>query len=292
MDLVAEPQLISDGVIGHSPTMVRIYKLAEKLSKITTSALIFGESGTGKENLARTIHTNSPRRNEPFVVVDCSGLSEVLAESELFGHVRGAFTDAVASRDGLIKRATKGTLFLKSVETLPKQLQGKMLEVLEHKMLTPLGGTEEIKLDLRVISASTKSLKETVSMGQCREDLYHRLSVIEISLPPLRNRKEDIPLFIRHCIRKHADSMKKQVTTIRSDAQDCLIDYPYTGNIAELEKIVEYAVALTDRDTIGTDDLPLSVRKSTTQDELEVFEHTDPAEAKLFTTRATLWMKN
>jgi two-component system response regulator PilR (NtrC family) len=265
-----------EGVVGKSGGMDKIYQLIQKIAAATTNVLITGESGTGKELVAKAIHYNGPRRNGPFMAVNCGAIPENLMESELFGHARGAFTGAVADHDGLFKRADKGTIFLDEVGELPLHLQVKLLRVLQEKTFNPVGGSKTVKVDVRVISASNKDLRNEVDKGQFREDLFYRLNVVQIALPPLRNRKEDIPLLSHYFVQKFASSLSKKVEEISSDALVHLMNYAYPGNVRELENIVEHAVAMTAKNIITEEDLPAYTRGTPISKEVEVFERTAP----------------
>ncbi len=248
-----------EGVVGQGGGMDKIYQLVQKVAATNTNVLITGESGTGKELVARAIHFNGPRGDRPFVAVNCGAIPENLIESELFGHVRGAFTGAVSDHDGLFKQADGGSIFLDEVGELPIHLQVKLLRVLQEKSFTPVGGNREIKVDVRVISASNKDLRKEMEKGRFREDLFYRLNVVHMVMPPLRSRKEDIPALTRYFIGKFAEAHAKQVEEISSDALICLMNYPYPGNIRELENIIEHAVAVTGRNIITEENLPAHV---------------------------------
>ena len=265
-----------EGVVGRSGGMDKIYQLIQKVAATNTNVLITGESGTGKELVARAIHFNGPRRNSPFVAVNCGAIPENLMESELFGHVRGAFTGAVSDHDGLFKQADEGTIFLDEVGEIPLHLQVKLLRVLQEKSFTPVGGSKQIKVDVRVISASNKDLRKEMGKGCFREDLFYRLNVVHLSLPPLRNRKEDIPLLTQHFIRKFAKAHNKQVEEMSSEALLQMMNYPYPGNIRELENVVEHAVAVANKNILTQDDLPPHIRGVPIMEEFKLFERTAP----------------
>lgn len=251
-----------EGAVGRSQEMQRVYRLIQKAAGTTVNVLITGESGTGKEMVARAIHMNGPCRNKAFISVYSGGISETLLEDELFGHVRGAFTGAVSDYPGRLKLADGGTLFLDEVERLPQHVQVKLLKGLEDRSFTPVGGSSPLAVDLRVITASNKNLKEEVDKGRLRDDLFYRLSVIRIDLPPLRNRKEDIPFLLQHFINKFAQAFNKQVEDISPEALRYLMYYNYPQNIRELESIIEHAVAVTERDVLTEGDLALYGRES------------------------------
>lgn len=233
-----------ENIIGQSPKMIAIYELLEKVSPTKTNILITGESGTGKELIAKAIHFNSPRKDKPFVTLNCGAIPETLIESELFGHMKGAFTDAIATKKGLFEIADGGTIFLDEISELPLLMQVKLLRVLQDKEFKRVGGTEDIKVDVRIISATNKDLEEAVREKRFREDLFYRLNVIQIKLPPLRERKEDIPLLAEHFLKRYAQELNKNISRISPEALRILLDYDYPGNVRELQNIIERAVAL------------------------------------------------
>ena len=271
-----------EGVIGHSGGMDKIYQLIQKVATTNTNVLISGESGTGKELVARAIHFNGPRRDGPFMPVNCGAIPENLIESELFGHVRGAFTGAVSDHAGFFKQADKGTLFLDEIGELPLHLQVKLLRVLQEKVFTPVGGSKQVSVDVRVISASNKDLRKEMEKGQFRDDLFYRLNVVQLALPPLRSRKEDIPLLAQQFIKKFARGHNKQVEEISSASLMFLMAYTYPGNIRELENIIEHAVAVTNKNVLTEEDLPLQVRGISLPDEVKLLEKTSPGGADSF----------
>ncbi len=233
-----------ENIIGQSPKMMAIYELLEKVSPTKTNILITGESGTGKELVAKAIHFNSPRKDKPFVTLNCGAIPEALIESELFGHMKGAFTDAISTKKGLFEIADGGTIFLDEISELPLLMQVKLLRVLQDKEFKRVGGTEDIKVDVRIISATNKDLEEAVREKKFREDLFYRLNVIQIKLPPLRERKEDIPLLAEHFLKKYSQELNKNISRISPDALRILLNYDYPGNVRELQNIIERAVAL------------------------------------------------
>jgi two-component system response regulator PilR (NtrC family) len=271
-----------EGVIGRSGGIEKIYHLIQKVAGSSTNVLICGESGTGKELVARAIHFNGPRRDKPFVAVNCGAIPENLIESELFGHVRGAFTGAVADHVGLFKQADQGTIFLDEVGELPLHLQVKLLRVLQEKTFTPVGGAKAIKVEVRVISATNKDLRKEMEQGRFREDLYYRLNVVQMVLPPLRNRKEDIPTLAHYFLRKFADSHGKKVEEISGSALMHLMSYAYPGNVRELENVIEHAVAVTNKNILADEDLPTHIKGVPITEELDVFEKSAPGGADLF----------
>lgn len=270
------------GVVGQGGGVDKIYRLVQKVAATDTSVLITGESGTGKELVARAIHFNGPRGDHPFVAVNCGAIPENLIESELFGHVRGAFTGAVSDHEGLFKQADGGSIFLDEVADLPLHLQVKLLRVLQEKSFTPVGGSKVIKVDVRVVSASNKDLRKEMEKGRFREDLFYRLNVVQMTLPPLRNRREDIPALTNYFIQKFARTLNKQVEEISSEALMCLMNYSYPGNIRELENIIEHAVAVTNKNILTEEDLPPQIKGISITEEFKLFEQTAPGGADLF----------
>jgi two-component system response regulator PilR (NtrC family) len=233
-----------NNIIGQSPKMSALYDLLEKVAPTKTNILITGESGTGKELVAKGIHYNSPRKDKPFVTLNCGAIPEPLIESELFGHMKGAFTDAIATKKGLFEMADEGTIFLDEISELPLLMQVKLLRVLQDREFKRVGGTEDIRVDVRIISATNKDLEEAVREKRFREDLFYRLNVIQIKLPPLRERREDIPLLAMHFLRKYTEELNKNMTGISPETLRILLDYDYPGNVRELQNIIERAVAL------------------------------------------------
>jgi two-component system response regulator PilR (NtrC family) len=251
-----------EGVIGKSGGIEKIHQLVCKVATTNTNVLITGESGTGKELVARAIHLNGPRKSKPFVAVNCGAIPEALIESELFGHVRGAFTGAVSDHMGLFKQADQGTVFLDEVGELPLHLQVKLLRVLQEKSFTPVGGSKPMKVDVRVISATNKDLRKELEEGRFREDLFYRLNVVQMVMPPLRSRKEDIPSLAYYFVRKFAALHDKRVEEISSGALMQLMGYSYPGNVRELENIIEHAVAVTGKNILTEEDFPQHVRSA------------------------------
>ena len=249
-----------EGVIGKSGGIEKIYQLVQKIAATNTNVLITGESGTGKELIARAIHLNGPRKTKPFVAVNCGAIPENLMESELFGHVRGAFTGAVADHAGLFKQADEGTIFLDEVGELALHLQVKLLRVLQEKSFTPVGGSKPTKVDVRVISATNKDLRKEMEEGRFREDLFYRLNVVQMVMPPLRSRQEDISALAHYFLRKFAASHDKKVEEISSGALMRLMSYSYPGNVRELENIIEHAVAVAAKNILTDEDLPQHVK--------------------------------
>lgn len=255
-------------IIGRSKPMLKIFDLIGKIALSKASILIAGPSGTGKELIAKAIHFESPRKDRPFVSINCGALTETLLESELFGHERGAFTGAIAMKKGRFELADGGTLFLDEVGEMPASLQVKLLRVLQEMEFERVGGTRSIKVDVRVLSASNRILKEEVAEGLFREDLYYRLNVITIEVPPLRERSEDIKLLVQHFIEKYRRDGGKSEIEISPEAWKALFQYPWPGNVRELENVIERAVVLKSDNFIRVEDLPIEV--SGTQQELDV----------------------
>jgi two-component system response regulator AtoC len=247
-------------ILAKSESMQNIFDTIQKISDYKTTVLITGESGTGKELIARAIHHNGDRKRGPMVAINCGGLPQNLLESELFGHVRGAFTDARKDKKGLFQEASGGTLFLDEIAELPLSLQVKLLRVLQDEMVRPLGSNQSAKVDVRIIAATAQDLAEGVKQASFRDDLFYRINVISIHLPPLRERREDIPLLIDHFIDKFNKRLHKAIQEIRPDALQCLIDYSWPGNVRELENVIERTIVLTERFEIYRDELPDEVR--------------------------------
>ncbi|MFH1976734.1 MAG: sigma-54 dependent transcriptional regulator [Pseudomonadota bacterium] len=261
LDDELKKQLHFGKIIGNSPPMLHVYNLIRQVAKTKTSILITGESGTGKELIARAIHDESDRYDKPFVVINCGGIPETLMESELFGHKKGAFTGATQDKKGLFEVADKGTIFLDEIGDLSIHLQVKLLRVLQERAFKPVGGNEDISVDIRIISATNKDLEKEVIEGRFREDLFYRLNVIEIKLPPLRERKSDLRILAQHFLEKYSNEMGKEVTKLSSYAINLLNNYPFPGNIRELENLMERSVAITDTNIILPDSLAISMHK-------------------------------
>lgn len=243
-------------VIGRTPQMFQVYKTIARVADTKSTILLYGERGTGKELVARSIHYNSQRSDRPFVTVDCASLAETLMESELFGHVRGAFTGALQAKRGLFEEAAGGTLFLDEVGNLSLSTQAKLLRFLQEFEIKRVGGTENIKVDVRVIAATNQFLEPLVKSGNFREDLFDRLNVVPISLPPLREKKEDIPLLIIHFLQKSSEENHKPISHISPEALDILTQYSWPGNVRELRHTIERAVVLSTQPIILPEDLP------------------------------------
>lgn len=251
------------GMIGASREMAKVFATIRKVADTPANILILGESGTGKELVARAIHENSSRASMPFMAINSGGIPENLLESELFGYMKGSFTGAYGDRAGLFELARGGTVFLDEIGELPPVLQVKLLRVVQQKTFRRIGGEKDITVDVRIISATNQNLKEKVARGAFREDLYFRLNVIPIHMPPLRERKEDIPLLTRHFIEKYAREFGKEVRTISSYAMELLMEYPFPGNIRELENIIERGVAMETSNIILPENLVLAMDADT-----------------------------
>ncbi|HEV2764171.1 MAG TPA: sigma-54 dependent transcriptional regulator [Pyrinomonadaceae bacterium] len=247
-----------DQLIGRSPRMQEVYRMIETVAGVQSTVLITGESGTGKEMVARAIHNLSPRADKPFMPVNCGAFTETLLESELFGYVRGAFTGATANRKGLFEAADKGTLFLDEIGEMSPTMQVKLLRVLQERKVRPVGGHEEIATDTRVIAATNRDLASMVKQGSFREDLYYRISVIPIELPPLREKREDIPDLVEHFVQKFCQQTGRALS-VSQKATELLESYSWPGNVRELEHTIERAVALERTDTIQPESLPQQV---------------------------------
>ena len=248
-------------IVGNNPSMKNIYSLVRQVAKTKTSILITGESGTGKELIANAIHEESDQSEGPFVVVNCGGIPETLMESELFGHKKGSFTGATHDKKGLFEVADQGTIFLDEIGELTLPIQVKLLRAVQERVFKPVGSNEDISVDIRIISATNKKLEDEVIAGNFREDLFYRLNVIELRVPPLRERKSDIRLLAQHFLDKYSREMGREITKISSYAIDLLTKYDFPGNIRELENLMERSVALSSTNIILPDSLALSLHK-------------------------------
>jgi DNA-binding NtrC family response regulator len=258
------------GLVGESQAMARVFELLDRIRDSELSVLVTGESGTGKELVARALHRQSPRATGPFVAINCAALPEQLLESELFGHVKGAFTDAQRARPGLFVEASGGTLFLDEIGELPPGMQAKLLRVLQERRVRPVGSDREVEVDVRILAATNRDLAERVEEGAFREDLYFRLAVIELVVPPLRARDGDVLLLARRFLQRASERSHKAVIDLTDDAARLLLAYPWPGNVRELENAMERGVALARFDRLTPDDLPERVQSYTPQ-------HTDAA---------------
>jgi len=250
-----------EGIIGNSPEMLKIYNLISRIAPTPASILIYGESGTGKELVAGAIHNLSKVHHAPFVPITCSAIPESLLESELFGHVKGAFTGAVSNKMGLFELADGGSVFLDEIGELTPLIQTKLLRVLQERELKRVGDTDTIKVNVRIIAATNKNLEDEIIAGRFREDLFYRLAVVPLRVPPLRERKGDVPLLVNHFLKKYSDKMGKDVQEISSYAMQVLMEYDFPGNVRELENIIERGVALESSNIILPESLTLSAYK-------------------------------
>lgn len=252
--------------IGESSEMQKVYRRIIQVAPTDSTVLITGESGTGKELVARAIHNNSQRRDNPFVALDCTSLAESLLESELFGHVKGSFTGAIQTKMGLFKVADGGTLFLDEISNISLTIQAKLLRVLQERMVTPIGGTHPIPVDIRLVAATNKNLRSLVAAGAFRDDLFFRLNIIPVDLPSLRERKGDLPILIKHFLKKFSEEIGKDIRGMAPDAYAVLEEYAFPGNVRELENIIERAVVLAEGDIIRKEGLELQPPLGVEQD--------------------------
>jgi two-component system response regulator HydG len=252
-----------EGILGHSPQMQRVFDVLSQVAPTNATVLVLGESGTGKELVARALHANSPRSERKFVAVNCAALSEGLIESELFGHVKGAFTGAVADKKGRVEYADGGTLFLDEVGDMPLATQAKLLRVLESREVVPVGGNRLVKVDIRLVAATNRDLREMVSEGKFREDLLFRLQVVTVNLPPLRDRVGDVPLLVDHFIGELSEEHGREVTGLSPEARAMLVRYQWPGNVRELRNVVENMVLMAGSPLMGVDDVPEAVKEAT-----------------------------
>ena len=255
-------------IVARSEKMRRVLEIVSQIAKTESTVYIHGESGTGKELIAKAIHLASERKNKPFVAINCAALPEALLESELFGHEKGAFTGAVRSTKGLFTQAHQGTIFLDEIGDMPLSIQAKLLRALQERQFYPIGSEKPIEVDVRVIVATQKDLEGQVKQGLFREDLFYRIHVIPVHLPPLRERKEDIPLLVEHFLKKFSEQIKKEMKGLTPQAIQKLMLHEWPGNVRELENAVEYAVVMTQQDTI-TEDLILQTNGTLSQEPLK-----------------------
>src|SRR5437867_11862689 len=248
-----------DEIVGHHPAMQKVYHLVAQVARTTTTVLITGESGTGKELVARAIHRQGPRRDKPFVAVNPAALSDTLVESELFGHEKGAFTGAYQRKLGRFELAQGGTLFLDEIGSLKPELQAKLLRVLQEREVERVGGTRPVRIDARIIVATNVDLRQAVADGKFREDLYYRLNVVPIAVPPLRERRDDVPLLVAHFVRRYTQAFNKRLEGLPPEARKALHDYPWPGNVRELQNVIERVVALVDGPVVGLNDVRLDL---------------------------------
>jgi two-component system response regulator AtoC len=249
-----------ENIVSKNEEMRKIFDVIKKVSHYKSTMLITGESGTGKELVARALHYNSDRSQNPFIAVNCGAIPENLLESELFGHAKGAFTDAIRTKKGLFEEADGGTLFLDEIGELPGQLQVKLLRVLQDGEIRRIGESKPIQIDVRIVAATVKDLPKEVNEGRFREDLFYRLNVLPLHIPPLRERKEDIPLLIQHFIRKYNQAMGKNVKQVDHRAMEALMNYKWFGNVRELENTIERAIVLSEKNNIESENLPPEIQ--------------------------------
>jgi transcriptional regulator with GAF, ATPase, and Fis domain len=271
--LLQEQIAVNTGIVGDSQPIRRLLDLVERVAPRDTTVLITGESGTGKELIARALHQKSPRRDRPFIAVNCAALSETLFESELFGHEKGSFTGAISLKRGRFELAQGGTIFLDEVGELASGLQAKLLRVLQQREFERVGGTQAHPLDIRVIAASNRDLADDVNEGKFREDLYHRLNVVTLESPPLRDRKDDIPQLARYFLRRSAERCKRQVQGLSKEAQEMIMQYSWPGNVRELENAMERAVVLGVSDWVLPEDLPETLLEAAPRDSETKYHH-------------------
>jgi len=259
-----------ENIVSKNEKMQKMFDVIKKVSQYKSTVLITGESGTGKELVARALHYNSDRSQSPFIAVNCGAIPENLLESELFGHAKGAFTDAIRTKKGLFEEADGGTLFLDEIGELPGQLQVKLLRVLQEGEIRRIGESKPIQIDVRIVAATVKDLSKEVNEGHFREDLFYRLNVLPIHIPPLRERKEDIPLLIQHFIGKYNQTMNKNVADVDHNALDTLMNYKWYGNVRELENTIERAIVLSEKNNIELENLPIEIQNFKEEFQLEV----------------------
>ena len=262
-----------DEIVGHHPAMQKVYRLVAQVARTTTTVLITGESGTGKELVARAIHRQGPRRDKPFVAVNPAAVAESLIESELFGHERGAFTGANQRKLGRFELAQGGTLFLDEIATLKGELQVKLLRVLQEREIERVGGTHPIKIDVRIVAATNADLKDAVARGAFREDLYYRLNVVSIDVPPLAQRADDIPLLVEHFVHRYSRECNKPVDELSPEVLTALREYEWPGNVRELQNVIERAVVLAEGPVIQLSDLPLDVLLPKHREKVRTADH-------------------
>jgi two-component system response regulator AtoC len=247
-------------IVAASDCMIALLELLERTAAYKSTALITGESGTGKEVIARAIHAQSPRRNAPFIAINCGAIPENLLESELFGHAKGAFTGASRAKRGLFAEADKGTLFLDEIAELPTSLQMKLLRAIQEEEIRPVGETKSQEIDVRVIAATARNLEKEIAEGRFREDLFYRLNVVRLEIPPLRERQQDIPLLVDHFLSRLREELGKNIRSVSDEALECLVSYSWPGNVRELENMIERAMILTDGDSIEVAALPRAIQ--------------------------------
>jgi transcriptional regulator with PAS, ATPase and Fis domain len=249
-----------DNIIGDHGSMSALFSIVRKVAPTSSTVLIYGESGTGKELFAKSIHYNSPRRNSPFFAINCAAIPESLLESELFGYEKGAFTGAVTRGTGLFEQANGSTLFLDEIGDLSLATQAKILRAIQEKEIRRIGGKETLKLDVRIIAATNKKLEEEIARGRFREDLYYRLNVIAFAIPPLRDKKTDIPLLVEHFLKKLNETHGRR-KTVSKEALQAMLDYSWPGNVRQLDSVLERAYIMTEEDAIGVEHMPEEIKQ-------------------------------
>ena len=265
-----------ENMIGKSSAMMEVFNLIEKVAATPSNVLITGESGTGKELVARAIHYHSGREQHPFVPANCGAFVETLLESELFGHVRGAFTGAVSEKRGVFEQAHRGTLFLDEISDIPLPMQSKLLRAIQEREIVPVGGTKTIHVDIRLIAATNRNPEEEVRQARFREDLYYRINVVQVNLPPLRERRDDIPLLARHFVKHYGEAFNRPAAVLSNEALRCLVNYNWPGNVRELENVIERAMTLVEGGGIEPPHLTENIRQVE-----QVWDETPPAALSL-----------
>ena len=277
-----------ENMIGKSHEIQKVFDLVKKVAPSKASVLITGESGVGKEMIAKALHNLSPRKDKPFIKVHCAALSDSLLESELFGHEKGAFTGAIAMKRGRFELAHEGTIFLDEIGEISQNVQVKLLRVIQERKFERVGGEETLDVDVRIIAATNRNLEEEIKKGNFREDLYYRLNVVNINVPPLRERKDDIPIMVNNFIRKFSKENNKNITTVDTKAKNALYSYDWPGNIRELRNCIEGAVVIAEGSTLRLEDLPPAVRKSQENSSISIPAGTDMDTAEKIIIRETL----
>jgi two-component system response regulator PilR (NtrC family) len=270
-----------EGIVGRCEPMLKIFEMIERVAPTNANVMIMGESGTGKELVAAALHSRSDRRDFPFVPINCAAIPETLMESELFGHMRGAFTGAVQQKKGLFEQAHRGTLFLDEVGELPPNMQSKLLRAIQERSFRRIGGNDDISVDVRIICASKQNLEELMKGGAFRDDLFFRLNVIQIVVPGLRERREDIPTLVRHFLTKFGEKTGKRITRIDGEAMRALLSYDFPGNVRELENILERATIIETKDVISLESLPPNVTKRGIREEASIPFYPDLADGEI-----------
>lgn len=277
-----------ENMIGKSHEIQKVFDLVKKVAPSKASVLITGESGVGKEMIANALHNLSPRKDKPFIKVHCAALSDSLLESELFGHEKGAFTGAIAMKRGRFELAHEGTIFLDEIGEISQNVQVKLLRVIQERKFERVGGEETLDVDVRIIAATNRNLEEEIKKGNFREDLYYRLNVVNINVPPLRERKDDIPIMVNNFIRKFSKENNKNITSVDTKAKNALYSYDWPGNIRELRNCIEGAVVIAEGSTLRLEDLPPAVRKSQENSSISIPAGTDMDTAEKIIIRETL----